>query len=65
MRDVLVGPQLCLNLMTVFKKFLELQVTAPAVLLLLLLLAVYDSYEIDIDGMETDWLDEDEDTGEK
>jgi hypothetical protein len=51
--------------MTVFKKFLELQVTAPAVLLLLLLLAVYDSYEIDIDGMETDWLDEDEDTGEK
>jgi hypothetical protein len=65
MRGILVGPELCLNLMTVFKKILELQVTASAVLLLLLL-AVYDSYEIDIEEMEPHWVDEeDEDTGEK
>jgi len=35
----------------------------------LLLFAVYDSYEIDMDEMESDWLDEEEeeaaDTGEK
>jgi hypothetical protein len=50
---------------TFFKKILELRVTAPA-LLLLLLLAVYDSYEIDIDELETSWVhEEEEDTGEK
>jgi hypothetical protein len=35
---------------------------------LLLLLAVYESYEIDIDEMEIDWFDEEEeedDIGEK
>ena len=36
--------------------------------LLLLLFAVYDSYEIDIDEMESDWFyeeEEEKDTGEK
>jgi hypothetical protein len=35
---------------------------------LLLLFAVYDSYDIDMDEMESDWFDEEEeaeDTGEK
>jgi hypothetical protein len=54
--------------MTGFKKTLELQVTAPVVCFVLLLFAVYDSYDIEIDEMETDWFDEEEgaeDTGEK
>jgi len=61
---------LFVNLMTVFKKNLELQVNYTCCLFWLLLFAVYDSYEIDMDEMENGWYDEEEeeegeDTGEK
>lgn len=53
--------------MIVFKDTLQLQVNCTCCLFVLLLLAVYDSYEIHIDDMEEDWYDEEEkeETGEK